>query len=497
MKYLKVIIIFTLGILSGSCEKILQPKPRGQVALENLLTTQEGIITAVNGAYEPLMGLYNGITQRLTDLAGDDGWTWRNELEPDIYVVDPNFLHSQNVWIAHYRGITRTNTVLDHLQNVEDFEGDEIRNAVEGQAKFLRAFYYFNLVRLFGGVPLILNEVKSREDAELPRASIPEVYARIKTDLEDAVSLLPVSYSGEAGMDKGRATAYAAGALKALVHLELEEWDEAAAATEGIMGHGSLLDNYADYFNGSSENGPGTLFEVQYAAISGSASNLSNFFAPSTFRGSALILPTDESFAGTGGGPSSGNSFVQEFEPGDLRKDVIIRHYDLPNFIDASRPAGSLFYVNKYYNTSDPVGLSSWNFPLIRYAEVILARAEALNENGYIADGEAFELLNAVRVKAGLAAFSSADLPGQDAFRGAVRQERRIEFAFEAKRYFDLNRWGILETAIQPQLDFLHLKFPSEKTITHPTTGKKYYLYPIPSTEFINNAQLGEQNPGY
>lgn len=169
----------------------------------------------------------------------------------------------------------------------------------------------------------------------------------------------------------------------------------------------------------------------------------------------------------------------------------------MPNFIDASRPKGSLFYVNKYYNTSDPIGLSSWNFPLIRYAEVLLVRAEALNETGYLPDGEAFDLLNQIRAQAGLPGLNSDDLPDQNAFRQALRNERRIELGFENKRYFDLNRWGILESAIQPQLDFLGLEFPSSNTIAHPITGKNYYLYPIPSTEFINNAKLGEQNPGY
>lgn len=176
---------------------------------------------------------------------------------------------------------------------------------------------------------------------------------------------------------------------------------------------------------------------------------------------------------------------------------MTINHYGLANFIDPSQPDGTLYYVSKYYNTVDPRGVSTWNFPLIRYAEVLLILAEALNEDGYVADGEAFDHLNEVRVNAGLPALTATDLTDQNAFRNAVRKERRIELSFEAKRYFDLNRWGILKENIQDQMDFLGLTFPSQRLIKHPITGRDYHLYPIPSIEFVNNAKLGLQNPGY
>lgn len=108
-----VLVLYTLPL--WSCKEILEPVPQGQVALANLLATEEGILTAVNGIYTPLLGLYEGPMQRLTDLASDDGWTWRNELEPDIYVVAANFNHSESVWRSLYNGITRANTVLDSL----------------------------------------------------------------------------------------------------------------------------------------------------------------------------------------------------------------------------------------------------------------------------------------------------------------------------------------------------------------------------------------------
>lgn len=487
-----------MALLTFSCEDILAPKPQGQVALDDLLTTESGIITAVNGIYQPLHDLYQNNMPILTDLASDDGWIWRKETETDIYIADPNFLTSQNVWAQHYTGITRANTVLTRIPAVVNFSSPAMQEAVEGQAKFLRAFYYFNLVRLFGDVPLIVNEIKDRKDAEQPRATIEQVYGQIKADLADAIRLLPASYSGGSGKEPGRPTTYAANALKAMVHLELEEWAQAAQLAAVAMDKGSLLPVYANNFNGAQENGPGSLFEAQMGGVtSQTASSISNYFAPPDFNGLAAILPTDDNLNGKGGSLSSGNGFVQSFEPGDKRRSVLIDTYGLGNFIVPSQPKGSLYYVNKYYNTKDIRGLSTWNYPLIRYAEVLLMRAEALNEEGYVPNGEAFTLLNAVRTNAGLLPLTAVDLPNKEAFTNALRKERRIELAFETKRYFDLNRWGILQETIQLQMDFTNLTFPNNRMITHPVTGKKYYLYPIPNIEFSNNANLGAQNPGY
>lgn len=498
MKKFKYIIITLCAILTFSCESILEPTIQGQVALNDLLTTQSGIITAVNGIYQPLMGSYQNQIVYLTSMASDEGWTWRKETEPDIYILDPTSTVTQGIWSSHYNGITRANTVLSKITQVTDFSSTDMKNAVEGQAKFLRAFYYFNLVRFFGPVPLITGEIKDRKDAEQPKAAIKDVYTQIKKDLDDAIKLLPVKYTGSTGLEVGRPTSYAATALKALVHLELEEWNEVVQLTGTIADKGKLLSNYADNFNGTQENGTGSFFELQYGGVSGATTNgLSQAFSPSEFGGSASPLPTDDNLNGKGGGLSSGNGFVQLFEPGDLRKDVILATYGLANFIDPTRPKGSLYYVNKFYNTKDPRGFSTWNYPLIRYAEVLLARAEALNELGYTADGEAFVYLNKTRGNAGLPALTSVELPNQGAFRNALRKERKIELSFESKSYFDLNRWGILQQTIQFQMDYTKLTFPSNRLITHPITGKKYFLFPIPSIEFVNNANLGSQNTGY
>jgi starch-binding outer membrane protein, SusD/RagB family len=499
IKRIKYLILTISIILTWGCENILEPPMKGQTGINDLLSSEDGLITVLNGAYEPLLSIYKGTNiVFITDMAGDDGWTWRKETEPDIYNIDPNYGYLETVWELHYRGITTANSVIDNL-DIPDFSSQVTRDACEGQAKFLRAFYYFNLVRLIGEVPLIVNEIIYREDAEQPRSSVEAIYSQIKNDLDDAISLLPDSYPGGSVFEHGRPTSVSAIALKSLVCLELQEWNEVVQLTGQIKDKGQLLPEYAANFNGSQENSSGSFFEVQYGGDSGgTTSNHSDALAPPDYNGLARVLPTDDRWNGQGGGLSSGDGFVQLFEEGDLRKDVIISGYDLGNFIFPSEPAGSLYYINKYYNTADPEGRSTWNYPLIRYAEILLARAEALNEIGYTADGEAFEFLNKTRVNAGLIALTSDDLPDQDAFRTAMRKERRIELGFESKRYFDLNRWGILHKVIQDQMDITGgLTFPTDKMINHPITGKKYFLFPVPAIEYANNANLTEQNPGY
>lgn len=485
-------------LATSACNKLLEPTPQGIVQLDKLFTTRDGIITAVNGSYAPLLDLYKGQMQQLTDLASDDVWTWRNELDPDLYIIQPNSTYNQNVWVPHYLGITRANAVIDNLENVTDFTDPIVKKAVEGQAKFIRAFYYFNLVRLFGDVPLIIKQIKTRDDAEQPRTAIKDIYVQIKADLTDAIALLPATYPASAGMEKGRPTTYSANALKALVHLELQEWEAVKTATTEIITKGSLLATYAASFNGSTENSTATFFEVQYGGVAAATTSAYSLnISPSSLAGGASMLPTDDDMKGKGGGLSSGNGIVQAFEPGDLRKAVDISGFDVVNFLDATRPKGSLYYIYKYYNAADPRGFSTWNYPVIRFSEILLTRAEALNEIGYEANSEAFSLVNQVRIKAGLAALTPATISNQLLLREAIRKERRTELAFEAKRYFDLNRWGTLSSVIQKQMDYLSRTFPENRTIAHPITGKKYFLYPIPATEFINNARLGQQNPGY
>jgi hypothetical protein len=489
------LLIFTMLITFG-CEQVLEPEPRGQIELDQLLNTEEGYVSVLNGAYEPLAsgGIYDGLFWRNAELASDDGWTWRNEQDPDLYRIAPTSELIFPLWSEHYRGIARTNVILSRIDEAQ-FNNSDLKEAIQGQAHFLRALYYFNLVRLFGGIPLFDQEVTSREESEAPRTDIEAVYNQIQTDLDEAVNLLPVAYNGGSGFEKGRATRYTALALSAMVHLELEEWTEAAQDAQEIISSGQfeLHANFGDNFYGLSENGVESLFEVQFGGVGGgtNANHSSTLAPPALAGGAAFILPTDDS--NDFGTASTGGAIVQEFEDGDLRRDVTLANYGLDNFLDPTKATGSLFYVNKFFAGDQfPSGQSPYNFPIIRYAEVLLIAAEALNEAG-TDNSNVIEYLNMIRNRAGLADLSAEVTGNQSALREEIRRQRRLELAYEGKRYFDLNRWGILEETQAVQ----GVTVPAERTITHPITGKSYFLYPLPATEFINNANLGNQNPGY
>ena len=319
---LAFILLFTLG-----CEDVIEPEPRGQIELDQLLATEEGFISVLNGAYEPLAsaGIYDGLFWRNADLASDDGWTWRNEQDPDLFRIAPSSELVFPLWSAHYLGIARTNVILTRLDNIE-FSNAELKSTIEGQAKFLRALYYFNLVRLFGGVPLLSEEVTSREESEAARADIASVYSQIKSDLDEAATLLPAEYSGGSGFEEGRATSFAALALSATVHLELEEWSEAAQDAQQIINSGQyeLHANFGDNFYGISENGVESIFEVQFGGVGGgtNAGHSTTLAPPAIANGGAFILPTDND--NDFGTASTGGGIVQAFEESDLRKDVTI-----------------------------------------------------------------------------------------------------------------------------------------------------------------------------
>lgn len=492
---MSVIIVILGSACNLSCDRILEPEIKGQIELNKLFTSQEGVIMALNGAYEPLRSIYGRHRTLWVSLikASDNGWTWQNETSEQRYNLTPNSPEITTWWNAHYTGINRCNTALSRISGTEAID-EELKSEITGQLKFLRALYYFNLVRLYGGIPLLVNEVITREDAEQPRAAIEAVYDQIKADLTDAISVLPSSYSGHDVLKTGMATKGAATALLATVYLELNEWDQAAALSEELI-HSNVYDLHDDYaanFYGNAENGIESIFEVQFSDVSSQyGANHSTLLAPQDFKGQAHILPGDDN--NDFGTATTGSGIVQAFPTGDARKETAISTYGLPNFLNPDKPAGSLYFINKYFDHNDfPPSQSPFNFPLIRYSEILLTAAEALNELGP-GSATAVDYVNRVRNRAGLPDLELAVANDQDQFRETIVQERRVELAFEAKRYFDLNRLGMLREIIA----LTGISISPEKLVDHPVTNRPYHLFPLPATEFINNAKLGEQNPGY
>lgn len=475
----------------GCSKDYLDKQPLDTINTENYPNNAEELVTVVNGAYQPLQWpkLYN-LRMWSTDIMAGNSIVGAGGGSDGIETQDmANFVTSTDnagvldLWRGPWPGILMSNIVLKTAPELDIDEA--IKNRSMGEAYFLRAHYYFILARFFGDVPLITKPQSSDGDLLPSRDPVEEVYAQIISDLEAAAELLPAK-SSYSGADLGRVPKGAAYGMLAKVHLTLGHYQEAVnyAAKVEELGY-ALNENYADNFNYHNENSKESIFEVQYASDGGfnfwsnenQASWASPFMGP---RGSNFV-------AGAFGWNQPTQEFVSQYEEGDERKDVTILYEDGPKF-DGKDYTSS--YSLTGYNTRKflvPLSeVSSYdnsplNFPVLRYADVLLMRAEALNELGQTSEAETY--LNMVRNRAGLDDIQSG--LSQEDFRKAVLHERRIELAFEGQRWFDLIRVN----NGQYGLEFLH-------SIGKNNASQKHLLFPIPQIELDRNPNL-TQNPGY
>ncbi|TGE21326.1 RagB/SusD family nutrient uptake outer membrane protein [Hymenobacter aquaticus] len=479
--------LLLLSLLAGCGEKFLDVSPNSSVTDENFYQTETDAIQATNAAYAELSrgGQYNyalwGIGDIMSDnstTGGGGGGDGLEEQQLDNFNIPASNPMTTRLWNGSYVGIGRANLVLEKVPGITSMS-DKIRRRCLGEAHFLRAKYYFDLVRAFGDVPLITTPAKSPEDARLPRTPADQVYGVIISDLTSAIGELDESYSGA---DLGRATKWAAAGLLAKVQLTRGNMGEAARLARDVIGSGkySLWTNYGDNFRVENENGRESLFEVQYIngkneyTFDGLGFVGNEFFAP---RGQNLVPQNGYGF----NVPEP--EFVQGYEEGDKRRDVTIwkpgdKYPDgrvQPASLQGS-PNG--YNVKKWFvgKTNTLVWDSPLNIPVLRLAEIYLIHAEAAGPV------EGRESINLVRRRA----FGDAnhDLPAgmaPEAFKAAVVKERRYELAFECDRWFDLKRTGDL------------LRSPALQA-----KGVKPFnvLLPIPQSERDANPNLS-QNPGY
>ncbi len=492
MKSIKnIFIVVILSLLAVSCSKdFLEKAPLDSINTDNYYQTAEDAINAINGAYQPLQWpkLYN-MRMWTSDImagnsivgagGGDDG---RETQDMANFVTATDNAGVLDLFRGPAPGILRCNIVLQKVPAIDMDE--ELKNRILGEAHFLRAHYYFIQVRYFGDVPLITAPQVPGDDLRPARTDKSLVYDLITEDLTTAKELLPVksSYSSN---DLGRATKGAATGLLAKVYLMLGDWNQVVTLTNEVATLGYRLnENYADNFDVDNENSVESLFEVQYSGNEGedfwSNENQSSWL--STFQGprnSGMV-------AGGWGWNQPTQEFVNSYETGDKRKDVTIFYNGCPQFDGHDYdPAYSLtgYNLRKFLVTkavSATFDDSPMNFPVLRYADVLLMKAEALNNLGKTTEAET--PLNLVRARAGLPAVTGKS---QKQMKEIILHERRIELAFEGQRWFDLIRvdngqWG---------LDFLH-------SIGKLNASEKHLLFPIPLKEIESNPNL-TQNPGY
>lgn len=455
----------------AACSEEIQLSPISQKGIGDFYNTPEQIEEAVVGVYDGLqsIGQYgeffvylmeirsdNSRQQSTTSSGGVFGDVELFRIEADNNVVDV-------VWRDCYEGIQRCNIVLNRIESIAN---NPKKNLQIGEAKFIRALTYFNLVRLFGDVPLVTIEYDDPFEAfNLGRTPKAAVYTQIVKDLTEAALALD-----DEAFRLGGATKNAAYALLGKVHLTLGNIPEALSALRNVSG--TLLPNYADNFGIENENSAESLFEVQFQKGGlGEGSSYANLFAP--FGATEL----------TGGiGTTQGTNIPTQdlynsYEANDLRREVTI-----------GRASTGVFYAKKYVDTPTLDRDGENNFIVSRYADVVLMLAEVLNEEGYVADGEAFDLLNSIRNRAGIASLTSTELVDQSRFRDAVLNERQWELAFENHRWFDLVRTN-------KAIEVMNAHTSETGTIETVTTAK--LLFPIPQSQIdATNGKIA-QNPGY
>ena len=501
MKNFTALYIIVLCLVTASCgEDFLDTTDPTRVGSDLFYKDLTQLQQALNGAYGQLQGITNTAylfgefnTDNTTldfspvDRGGAVGW---EALE--FSTVNSGTGDISTLWNSYYAALYNINFALEKLSASTTIDA-AAKTEVEGQLKFLRAFYYFNLVRYFGDVVLVTSTLTIPEEAfDLVRSPSETVYSQVITDLNDAAAALPVTYPGP---KVGSATKGAALALLGTVYLTRKQYADAENALRQVLPLGySLLPNYADNFDPIKKNGVESIFEVQYQGDNdlGEQSNFLYVFVPRLSGGAITGFPTT-----VGGGRNiPTNDIIADYEAGDLRKDISLKE----GYTNSSGVYVPIPFVNKYNYPHTIVNRTNSNWPVLRYSDVLLMLAETINEQSDPTP-EAYDFLNQVRARAGLDPLSGLD---KTSFRDAVLHERRIELAFENHRWFDLKRtktpeelaaflnaYGAVEKA-NPTVDRGGISFNALDYVYE----AHEYLFPIPAAQILINDQLG-QNAGY
>jgi hypothetical protein len=512
-----------LVLLGAGCSKIIDLAPESNVTVESFYKNYTEVNTALTGCYngmqKPLETEWM-MTELRCDVSkqGSPGSTAVANVElNDLNTYLLNSAHSQvyNYWFNTYKNIRSTNYVLRSLgvtyeNGTTDFTADGTasvtameRRQLAGEAAFIRAYHYFNLVRLFGGVFLLTDPQSPQALKQINRATPTQIYALVEADLKAASNWMVRRTNAQVpDAERGRATIWAAKALLAKLYLTTNRATEALPLLEEVLtqsGH-AMLPSYASVFSTANEMNAEILFAVRFKS---GGLGLGNFMANSFAAlnsGSAIVN-------GNGRGLNYPTLHMESryISPltgaKDLRKDVNIQRFNV------------LSYVAKFISQVQVVNDAENDFPVIRYTDVMLMKAEAL---GFTP--ESISLINAVRARAGAVPYSGvgnfnaafhlypetgAEAITADNFLDRLLLERRLELAFENQRYFDLRRTGAFDAAMavyyEAEYDEHYRRFRPALTLDQLNENHKIRpLLPIPQRELDTNNEIEiAQNPGY
>lgn len=490
MKYTsaKILLPVSLVLLFGvtSCgKKFLNEPPRGATINDLLNNPQNGAQRIIGAVYNRLydwethsfswIGI-SSITSDDADKGSSPGDGGGDKIELDGWLISPTNISFNEVWEGNFEGIGRACYALKFINEMSLPPGDKDRYI--GEAKFLRAYFYWNLVRVFGGVPKIDKVLTSQADIETAsiRASAVEIYAFIETDLMEAAAKLPVAIPVT---ERGRMSKAAAQALLAKVYLYQNKWAQSKGMCDAIISSGqfSLLSNYAMIWREAGEFSPESIWEVN-AIADNPPKGIQQYTEVQGMRGSGA------GDFGWGFNTPSQN-LINAYEPGDLRKagTILVSGSTLWDGFVTSNTLPNPYYNYKAYvsrtaETYFDRGQSNKNLRVSRYGEILLIKAEVENElNDTTASKNA---LNQLRLRAGLAPVNAIS---QSSMRDKIYKERRVEMAFEHDRMFDLRRTGRAAAVLQ--------------ALGKPYVSPKHNLFPIPQRQIDLSGNKITQNPGY
>jgi len=462
-----------------SCsKKFIDLQPVSSVSTDALYKTDKDFSDALVGAYSLLRDQYQVFFQ--FDLPSDDA---RHQypsdditLRLDNYTYQNNEAFFLSSWGNYYGVISRVNAVLDKIANADPAVVTN-KNQYMGEAKFLRALCYFDLVRVFGDVPEVTTTITDDAAMKIPRTKVESVYNDvIIKDLQDAAGLLPASYTGAS---VGRATSGAATALLGRAYLTKKDFPNAETTLTKVttMGY-ALLPNYADLWNYSKdEHHSEYIFDIEYQDVIQAGSDFTNEFFPRFAPAAAFYQVAG--ISGDTYNPS--DALFNIFEPADVRGPITASRGFVDNngvYQSLAGSAGAKTMTLKYITPIVLPGDSKANWKVIRYGDVVLMLAEALNENNKTS--EAITWLKKIRDRAGVT--TTYTTMNQSDLRDSIYLERRRELSFEGLRWFDLVRTGLAYQTLAP-------------------LGMKDYmvLYPIPLTQIqvVNDKSILSQNPGW
>ena len=463
MKTYKLILALSVLFLTSACsDSFFDLEPSNKVTSDKLYKKAEDFNIAVVGCYAKLQSQFNYYLECVEYRSDNMLLSAPTTGKQDRYDID-QFKETaangilQDAWANYNNGIYRCNLVLDEI-DVATFDV-ALKNQYKAEAMFLRALTYFNMYRLWGGVPTTRKSVTIEEALTIKRSTDQEMYDFIAGDLKEIVdnNMLPTSYNGN---DIGRATSGAAKALLGKVYLTFHKWAEAKEVLGQLIGKYTLVD-IATLFDVNNKMNNEIIFAIRYnKSIDGEGHD---FWFSAGSSSSSPDFPT----------PHLINAYN---ETNDLRKDLI-----------SLVKSGSTYIIKKYYDEKDASTTNTGNdFILLRYADVLLMYAEAVNEIAYSNSqtSDAMKALTQVRERAGLQAIDISTVPNKDTFRKALMEERQREFPFEGHRWFDLVRMGYAQEVM---------------AASGHTIQEYQFVYPIPKTEIerIDNTEILWQNDGY